>query len=188
MSLSLQLLLARTDIEVVLFHSICDPLTISSITIAIDKLYENHPQKKPKNSEYCTPYHSSFLENISKLSPDLIVFSEAWRPEAFPFLPKTIEDIKEALKAEVLVLGKNTSFIPHPNIVFKSLENVEDINSVAWERRYRAFDAYDRQLLKVATDTGSYFISKNDLVCPDEKCDVLIGLDMGYADGSHWSY
>lgn len=186
-TLALQLLLADTDIEVELMHSICDPLTLDSIGISLEDLYSDASQEKTRNPEYCVSHHSGYLEKLTSLSPDLIIFSEAWRSAALPYLSKTINEIKHATSAKILILGRNPQFSPHPNIVFKSLDSIDEINKVAWERRYKIFDDYDKIFTDVANETGSYFISKNELVCPDQKCILLIGLDMGYTDGQHYS-
>ena len=185
--LSLQYLLADTNISVELFHNICDPLTLNSIDISIKELYENAPQELTRNSEYCKPYHSNFLDGLIKLSPDIIIFSEAWRLPALNFLPQTVRDIQEVIDAKILILGRNPQFSPHPNILFKNIQSVDEINASAWGARYKIFDNHDRILAEAAKATGSYFISKNEIVCPDQECNLLIGADMGYADDQHWS-
>lgn len=187
LSLSLQLLLANTDFDVEIFHSICDPITLSSIDVSIEKLYENAAAEKTRNPKYCKPYHTTYLQKLIKLSPDLIIFSEAWRLSALPFLAKTIKEIKETLNTKVLILGRNPQFLPHPNITFKQLQNIDEINTSAWGKRYKIFDNVDNILMEVAQDSGSYFISKNEIVCPDQQCEILIESDIGYVDSAHWS-
>ena len=186
-SLSLKLLLANSNIEVELYHSICDPLTLNSIKTSIKKLYEKAPQKKSRNPEFCKPYHTEFLQQVKDLSPDIIVFSEAWRPAAVPFLLDSINEIKQETKAELLILGRNPQFSPHPNIIFKNLKNIEEINSIAWKKQYHIPKYSDDDLFEIAKKAQVHFISKSEIVCPDKKCKVLINSTMGYVDGGHWS-
>ena len=185
-SLALQLHLADTDKRVALLHSICDPLALNSISVTMKDLYDNHPQDKTKRPKYCLRHHAEYLRNLTKHSPDLIIFSEAWRLDALPYLSQTIKEIKAASTAKVLILGRNFSFRQHPNVALRSLTNIDKIDEIAWEKRIR-FDQYDTQLMKIAKDTGSYFLSKNDIVCPDQNCKILFDLEMGYTDQAHWS-
>lgn len=186
-TLSLKYLLASSGTAVEIFHSICDPLTLGSIDIPLEKLYASHNQVETHNPEYCRNYHRDFIAELKRLSPDLIVFSEAWRPAALPYLRRTIEEINAAIGVEILILGRNPQFSPHPNVIFKDLENIDDINAVAWNRRYKVFEEADAMLAEIARKTGSGFISKNNIVCREKKCILLIDNVFGYTDDQHWS-
>jgi hypothetical protein len=71
--------------------------------------------------------------------------------------------------------------------LFKNLDKPEEINKVAWSRRYKHLEQGDTILEHVASETGSYFISKHQIICPSERCDVIIDREMGFVDSSHWS-
>jgi peptidoglycan/LPS O-acetylase OafA/YrhL len=186
-TLSLKYLLAGSGVAVEIFHSICDPLTLASIDIPLEQLYGSHSQVETHNPEYCRNYHRDFITGLAHLSPDLVVFSEAWRPAALPYLRETIQEIKTELAVDVLILGRNPQFSPHPNIVFKDLKDIDDINAVAWNRRYKVVEEADAILAEIARDTESWFIPKNDIVCPYQKCTLLIDNAFGYTDDQHWS-
>jgi hypothetical protein len=186
-TLSLKYLLAGSGVAVEIFHSICDPLTLASIDIPLEQLYKSHSQVETHNPEYCRNYHRDFIMGLAFLSPDLVVFSEAWRAAALPYLRGTIQEIKAALDVEVLILGRNPQFSPHPTVVFKDLKDIDDINSVAWNRRYKVVEEADVILAEIARETESWFIPKNDIVCPDQKCTLLIDNAFGYTDDQHWS-
>lgn len=185
---ALSLYFAGTNVQIMRLGGICDPLTANSIAgITLKDLYEDAAQEKTRDPEYCRRHHQEFLGKLVEISPDLIVFSEAWRESALPFLGQSIADIKTALTADILILGRNPQFSPHPNVVFRNFESIEDINERSWQRRYRIFDDFDSILAGVADQTDSDFISKNELVCPDKKCKLLIDNEFGYTDSQHWS-
>jgi len=187
MSLTLRLALGDDNAEVVLIHSICDPLTINSVDISMQELYKTHSQDKTREEGYCYPQHADLLGKIKAAKPDLIVFSEAWRADALPFLTKTIEEIGQSSSAKVLVLGRVVQFGGAPDVIFRDAVDVEQMNKSAWSKRYAAFEDFDSILAGIAKDTGAYFISKTDLICPDRVCDVGIGPELGYVDAQHWS-
>ena len=180
-------MLADSGVSVEIFHSICDSLTLESIDIPLEKLYATHSQVETHNPEYCRIYHRDFISGLEGLSPDLIIFSEAWRSEALPYLRQTIEEVKAAMKVNVLILGRNPQFSPHPSVIFRDLKNIEEINAVAWNRRYKVVEEADAILTEIAQNTGSRYISKNEIVCPKKKCTLLINNEFGYTDDQHWS-
>jgi len=186
-TLSLQYLLADTEYTVENKHSICDPLALASIKISLTELYRDHSQDPVKNPGYCERYHYNFLSDLVAHSPDIVIFSEAWRAPTLSYISDTVSQIRKLTGADVLLLGKTPIFAPHPNIVFKNLESPEEINKVAWSRRYVHLKQGDSSLNKVALETDSYFISKLDMICPLEKCVMLIDGHMGYVDSNHWS-
>ncbi|EEB79571.1 putative acyltransferase domain protein [marine gamma proteobacterium HTCC2148] len=186
-SLSLQYLLADTEYAVKLMSSPCDPLASESIDQSLEDLYQNHGQAEVRNPVYCEKYHDSFVSVLTGYSPDLVVFSEDWRIPALSHISGTVSQVKSQTAAEVLLLGRNPIFPPHPNILFKSIERPEEINELAWSGRYKKGQAADPQLAEIASETGSYFVSKHQLVCPSERCTMLIDGKMGYVDMGHWS-
>jgi len=186
-TLALRLNLGDDNANVVLIHSDCDPLTIESITVSMDELYKNHYQSRTREEGYCYPFHVDLLSKIKEASPDLIVFSEAWRADALPFVRGTIESIHAVTPAKVLVLGRNPQFIGTPDVIYRDLDSVEAMNRSAWSRRDKEFDGFDEKLEEVAVQVGAYFISKNDIVCPDKVCDIGLGPDIGYMDAHHWT-
>lgn len=186
-TLSLQYLLADTEYAVENKHSICDPLSSSSIKKSLTELYRDHGQDPVKDPAYCERYHQNFLPDLAARSPDIIVFSEAWRGPTLSYISDTVTQVRTLTGADVLLLGKNPIFSPHPNIVFKNVERPEEINKAAWSRRYVHLDQGDGKLAKVALETGSYFVSKLDLICPSEECVMLVDGHMAYVDSNHWS-
>tara|TARA_B110000977_G_scaffold136427_1_gene173322 strand:- start:156 stop:656 length:501 start_codon:yes stop_codon:yes gene_type:complete len=141
-----------------------------------------------KNAANCQKYHESFISDLKALSPDIIVFSEAWFETTLPYISDTVSQVRKSTGADVLLLGRNPFFGPHPNIIFKNLDNPVEINEVAWSRSgYVNTEKIDIRLAKVASETGSYFVSKQDVICPLEKCIMLIDGQMGYVDTAHWS-
>jgi hypothetical protein len=65
--------------------------------------------------------------------------------------------------------------------------NFEEINTVAWSKRYNAFDDFDVRLKAIARETDSEFISKIEAICPNLHCELMIGSQIGYVDGQHWT-
>lgn len=95
--------------------------------------------------------------------------------------------MRKETNANVFLLGKNPIFAPHPNISFNNLDKPEEINKVAWSRRYKNLKQEDTILEHVASETSSYSISKNQIICPSERCVVIIDREMGFVDCSHWT-
>ncbi|MEZ5946113.1 MAG: acyltransferase family protein [Hyphomonas sp.] len=186
-SLALRLALGDDHANVVLIHSICDPLTLDSITVSMDELYKSHSQDKTREEGYCYPQHADLLNKVEQAAPDLVIFSEAWRPDALPYLGKTLEDIKAAVPAQILVLGRVPQFMGSPDVIFRDADTLQQVNQFAWNRRYKTFDDLDTLLSSMAGEAGVAFISKWDLVCPDDLCDMVIGSELGYTDAQHWS-
>jgi peptidoglycan/LPS O-acetylase OafA/YrhL len=186
-SLALRLALGDDNVNVVLIHSICDPLTLDSITVSMEALYKSHSQDQTREEGYCYPQHADLLNKIKQASPDLVVFSEAWRADALPYLGKTLEDIKAAVPAKILVLGRVPQFAGSPDVIFRDADTLQQVNQFARNRRYKTFDDFDAILSGIAGEAGVAFISKWDLVCPDKVCDMVIGSELGYTDAQHWS-
>lgn len=84
-------------------------------------------------------------------------------------------------------LGRNLELRRSPEVVFRDVADLEEINESAWRKRIERFDEIEGVLVNISKETGSHFISKYELVCPDRKCTILIGEDMGYVDSGHWS-
>ena len=186
--LSLQYWLADTEYTVENKHSLCDPLALESISVTLEELYGNRGPERMKNAANCQKYHESFISDLKALSPDIIVFSEAWFETTLPYISDTVSQVRKSTGADVLLLGRNPNFRPLPSIIFKSLESPEEINEVAWPLSgHVQTTRIDVRLAKVASETGSYFVSKQDVICPLEKCIMLIDGQMGYVDTAHWS-
>jgi hypothetical protein len=74
-----------------------------------------------------------------------------------------------------------------PDVIYRDLDSVEELNQSAWNRRNAEFDGFDDELEEAAVEAGANFISKYDIVCPDKACDIGIGPDIGYMDAHHWT-
>jgi peptidoglycan/LPS O-acetylase OafA/YrhL len=187
-SLSLKYHLANTEFAIENLHGICDPLAASSFDISLEKLYQDHSQAQVKNPNYCNGYHRKFISRLKNLSPDYVIFSEAWRQITLDYVQNTVIKIKAAMpEVGIMLLGKNPVFAPHPNVIFRKLESTEEINEKAWSLRYKHLERGDEKLSAIALATGGYFISKNELICPNRMCELLIDGEMGMLDSSHWS-
>ncbi len=187
LTLALRLVLGDDNANVVLIHSICDPLTLDSITIPMEALYQSHSQDETREEGYCYRQHADLLNKIEQASPDLIVFSEAWRADALPYLGRTLADIQAAVPAQILVLGRVPQFAGSPDVIFRDADTLQQVNQFAWNRRYKTFDDFDSILSGIADEAGARFVSKWDLVCPGNACDMVIGSELGYTDAQHWS-
>jgi peptidoglycan/LPS O-acetylase OafA/YrhL len=184
----LSLVLQADSYQVSLQHSICDPLDMASIQVSLQTLYRNHPQDPVKNPEYCRPIHESLLDDLATHKPDLVVFSEDWRDEALAFLPATIGAIHLRLPGTpVLILGRNFQLGGNPQVVFRDLQDADAINSTAWARRYKRPDKLDRKLRAIARRTDSDFISKMELVCPGQRCWMVLDDHVAFTDSQLWT-
>jgi len=184
---ALRLVLGDDNADIRHLASICDPLSRDSITVSMQELYKTHSQDLTRKEGYCDDFHEKFLDNIHNASPDLIVFSEAWRADALPYLVRTIEDIKSIASAKIIVLGRVPQFGGIPSVIYKDLESVDQINKVAWSKRYGIFDEFDVRLRVIAEISNVYFISKRELICPNYICQIQIGDKLGYWDTQHWT-
>ena len=186
-ALALRLALGEDNVDVQLIHSICDPLSRPSILVPMQELYRKHPQDLTRKAGYCDEHHDKFLSKIKQTAPDLIIFSEAWRAAALPYLYGTIEDIKSTTSAKIIILGRVPQFVGIPSVIYKDLDSVDRINQIAWSKRYRVFDNFDERLSTTAKESKVYFISKRELVCPNYTCQIQIGDKIGYSDNQHWT-
>lgn len=184
---ALRLVLGDDKANIVLIHSICDPLTIESIAISMEELYRTHSQDKTREPGFCQPVHEALIANIQAAEPDVIIFSEAWRHETLPYLPATIEQVKAAVPAKIIILGRIPQLAGMPDVIFRNVPSLAAINSVAWDRRYTIFDDMEPMLAGIASDAGVSFVSKANAVCPDKLCDIVIASEIGYTDPQHWS-
>src|SRR5690606_20147672 len=140
-----------------------------------------------RQAGYCEEAHDKFLSRIRQAAPDVIIFSEAWRADALPYLSDTIKDIRSITPAKIIVLGRVPQFVGIPQVIYKDLDSVDRINQVAWSRRYKIFDDFDERLSAIARESKVYFISKRELVCPNYVCQIQIGDKIGYSDAHHWT-
>ncbi|MEM7005865.1 MAG: acyltransferase family protein [Pseudomonadota bacterium] len=175
------------NIQISLVHSICDPLTEASLTVSVIEHYGDHPQDRTRSQGYCEEFHSRFLHEVQNTSPDIIVFGEAWRRATLPFLNNTINELRRETGSDVVLLGRNPVFLPHPNVVFRDVADVSALNPEAAIRRSRAWDDIDVELERIAEKTDALFIARRNLVCQEESCDILSEGEITYVDGTHWS-
>lgn len=186
-ALSLRLVMGEDNVDVQLINSICDPLSRHSISVSMQELYRNHSQELTRQTGYCEEAHDKFLSRITQAAPDLIIFSEAWRADALPYLSDTIEDIRSITPAKIIILGRVPQFVGIPPVIYRDLDSVDRINEVAWSRRYKIFDDFDERLSAIAKESDVHFISKRELVCPNYVCQIQIGDKIGYSDAHHWT-
>ena len=185
---ALQLALASERFQVDLINSICDPLTIASIFVPLEKLYENHVQRQTHEPSYCEPIHKDFLRNLISNDPHILIFSEAWRRDALAYLPATLGEIKSNLSdVKIVLLGRNFQLRGIPQILFGAFTNLKLINEEAWNFRYKALDALEPALKQIADEAGVVFVSKADIVCPINRCRILIEDQILYSDTQHWT-
>lgn len=184
---ALRPLFADTRYAIEMKHQVCDPLAIESIQVPFEELYEEHAHAPTRNPDFCSEHHLNFVRDIVERDPDLIIFSEAWRKPTLALIKDTVLRIQKDTDAEVLLMGETPIFAPHPNVLFRGLDQPGEIDKVAWARVYKYLPEGDTILEKVASDTNSHFISKNELVCPQQQCRILIDWEIGYVDSNHWS-
>ncbi|MFN7056727.1 SGNH hydrolase domain-containing protein [Hyphomonas sp.] len=185
--LALQLTLGDDKANVVLLHHLCDPLSRDSITIPIPQLYERHGQDQTRVPGFCENFHDEFIQMILGAKPDIVVFSEAWRPETLPYVKRTMESVKAATQARILIMGRVPELSGNPDVTFRAMPTFDSINESAWGRRSRIFDDFDARLKAIAEETGVAFISKTEAVCPNLVCEIMIGTELGYTDTQHWT-
>ncbi|TGD71818.1 acyltransferase [Mangrovimicrobium sediminis] len=186
MAVALAWALQGKDISVVKYKRYCEPLTPESVGDNMEELYRTH--RIPNvNAQKCQRIQAEFLPNIEEEAPDLVVFSEQWREEELPYIAQTIRQIREATGAQVLVLGPNFEFIKHPKVVLGKVEHAWHIN--AYAREHQKFERHEieERLRKQLSGTDAHFISKFDLVCPNDRCDILLDGQLAYLDYTHWS-
>ncbi len=176
-----------TPTEVGILHSNCDPLAGEAITVSVPDLYAEHPIPQTRQAGFCEKYHEAFLGSLVKQSPDLVIFSEAWRRQALPYMSETIRLVQKNTSANVLVLGVVPAFFPHPNVAFRDVEKVEDLNAAAETKRVKGWDDMDPVLRQAALDNNAMFVAKRDIVCPTGPCDILSEGQITYHDGMHWN-
>jgi len=187
MSLALRKQFIEDDVKIVLMHHLCDPLAGEALTVDTPTLYSTHPQAQPRKPGHCDPYHRNFLKTIAGHEPELILFSEDWRPDAVPFLKDSLMSLRRHTDAEILVFGKNVIFLPDITVAFREIETATDLNRMGWQLRSRWFDAHEQKIELSARAAGVNFISKYSIVCPDQRCEIVIDGQLGYSDASHWS-
>lgn len=186
-TLAMQLAVGQKNLSFVTLHSLCDPLTLGSISIPVDELYKDHPQDETREDSLCESYHRDLTAKIVELDPDVIVFSEAWRQATLPFLKRTITDIKSSVSAEIVVVGRVPQFLGNPDVIFRNATSFEELNRNAWAQRYRVFDDFDMQLETIADQAGVEFVSKTQVICPNFVCEIIIDTKVGYTDTQHWT-
>jgi len=187
MSLALRKQLVDTNVAVTLVHSLCDPLAGPAISVSLNDLYAKHPQSQPKKPGYCTAYHDNLVDTLVKLNPDMVVFSEDWRPDAIPNLEESLSLLRRELDAPLVVFGKNVIFLPDISVVLRDIETVDALNQRAWELRSRWFDTNEQKLQEAVRASGAQYISKYEIVCPRQRCKIVVDGKLTYSDASHWS-
>ena len=184
---TLSLVMDKTEYGITKLQSECAPLTMGSIEEPLSTLYERHLQPITRKVEYCEKFHRSFLNTISDLQPDLILFSESWRYEEFPYLAATISELAIVSDAKIVVFGRPLKFFGDPRVVFNSLENADELNKVGWLKRNKAVDHINSYINKIALKSNATYITKYDLMCKLEECDLIIDNEITYVDAQHWS-
>jgi len=185
-ALALSWALSEHDIGIALRKRFCEPLTLNSLGASLDQLYQTHSNAN-LSPEKCKPVHARLIKEIEAASPDLVVISDQWRKEAVPYLTQTVAEIKSKTAAEVLVLGPNFELRGNPRILLRDIDNVADIDEIAWERRRKDREQVDQLVQAASQAVPTAFISKLDIVCPEARCDILLGDQLSYADGNHWT-
>jgi peptidoglycan/LPS O-acetylase OafA/YrhL len=174
------------SMHVSIVHSSCDPIANVIPAEELEALYSNH-SNKTATAGACAPVHEQFINTIIKTSPDIIVFSENWREDAFPYLKISLKQLKGSTQAVIVILGKNQEFQGVPSSVLKSVSSPLLANRESWSHRSDASDLNSR-LKSVAEQAGAIFIDKAQLVCPTKgSCDYLQDDQLTYWDRSHWT-
>lgn len=184
---ALQLALPPEQYWVDVMFSICDPLAQDSFDASLEALYEKHGQTRTHNPEYCRDYHQTFLEELAANKPDLIVFSEAWRRDTLPYVADSLQRIRDELSAEVLVMGRNLQWSGTPEVTFRKVAALSDLDREAWSMRNLNYEDFDDRLKEIAASAGAYFVSKVELVCPGQECTVMADGEFTYTDAQHWT-
>ena len=184
---TLQLALPPEQYSVDVMFSICDPLAQGSFDASLEALYEKHGQTRTHNPEYCRDYHQTFLDELKAIKPDLIVFSEAWRRETLPYVADSLQRIRDELSVEVLVMGRNLQWSGTPEVTFRKVAALSDLDREAWSMRNLNYEDFDDRLKEIAASAGAYFVSKVELVCPGQECTVMADGEFTYTDAQHWT-
>jgi peptidoglycan/LPS O-acetylase OafA/YrhL len=172
--------------KVILLNNTCDPLSSNSLSSEdLDQHYMHHGNKSVSALK-CRQYHNDLMSRIIKHKPDLVVFSERWRKVALPFLGQTVKDIKLATNSDVLIFGPNFELSSDVRVAFNGITKVDDINKHA-KTSMKSMKSKEREVLRIAKKTNSFFISKIDIVCPQGACQLHDNTRLTYADSSHWS-
>jgi peptidoglycan/LPS O-acetylase OafA/YrhL len=177
---------AGTAAVVHILHSVCDPLTESFDEAGLASLYATHHNVEA-TPQRCGPYHRSLLDRLAAQKPDMVVFSEHWRPDALPYLVSTIRRIHRRTGAAVVILGPNQEFSDTPGRLLRRVSEPSQINRMAWARRIDHSDII-AALRRIARETDSVFVDKQSLVCPVRGvCDYASPGALNYWDNSHWT-
>lgn len=172
--------------RIIVQNNICDPLSAESLKgVDLQQHYRNHTNDAIKSKD-CTEFHKTFIERIQVLSPDFVIFSERWQPNALKYLGSTIESIKNKVTPKVLLMGPNLELVNHPLVAFKGLTDKEDINRVA-KGKLLDLSYIETAVAQIAKDQKVYFISKAELVCPGSQCKFFNDDMLYYTDTNHWS-
>lgn len=172
--------------QVKIMHSVCDPLSGNALKgVDLIEYYKNHGNPSVKAAN-CDEYHREFVETVTTLAPDFIIFSERWRKDATPYLKKTIEDLKSNLDAEILITGRNVEFLSDPELLLSDIKDINMLNKVA-QGRLHDLNFINQELLTVAKNTGAYYLLKSDIVCPNGQCQFIHNNGFTYSDSNHWS-
>lgn len=176
----------RGWLVVEIVHTICDPLVQPLTEVEIEQLYAHHTNRAV-TPERCGKEHPQLLPWIQRLDPQVILFSENWRTEALPYLDQTLEILGRETSARIVVLGLNQTFNQVPGQLLKNLSSVWQVNQEAWNQRVDN-SVLDAELQRAAARQGAAFISKSDLVCPQQGvCDYLHSGALTYWDRTHWT-
>ena len=180
-------LVAPTFMNIKLVRALCDPLVGEFTDRELTDLYEDHPSRTP-TPDRCRDVHATkLLEKYVKADPDIILYSDKWRFEALPYLRDTIERVRTATGARIVILGRNTEFELSPDLMLDLVDNDFEINETAWHQKVD-HDALNDALRRIAIDAGVEFIEKEDLVCVARgSCDYLMDENLTYVDLNHWS-
>jgi peptidoglycan/LPS O-acetylase OafA/YrhL len=166
--------------------NICDPITSESLKgVNLSKHYLHHTNKDIIFSN-CKEYHEKFIEELTALNPDMVIFSERWQVAALPYLSKTIREIRNKVTKKIMLMGPNLEFVQHPINNFSDITSIKELNRIA-KSRLLDLTFIERSIIEIARQEGVYFLSKAELVCPRGNCTFHNQIMFNYSDTNHWS-
>jgi len=134
---------------------------------------ETHP-----NTEQCLEHNKEvFYEWLEISQADFIVFSALFDEESIARLDSTISWLNQRTKAKIVVLGTAMTFKkPVPNLIANS-GRLAGINNYVMGYADKSKFLVDEQFKKHYQNSAVSYISKLDLFCPNNVCEMIVSED-----------